>query len=127
MIRTIATLTGVLATLTFAGGAQAADVPSAGQRVAQAKCAACHAIGAEGDSPNPKAPPLRNLYTRYPIDALRPAFLKGMEVGHRDMPTFILKPQEVTDLLAYIRSLDPCGRPSSDQAAMARCFAPMKP
>jgi mono/diheme cytochrome c family protein len=99
---------------------------SAGRQVAEQKCAGCHAIGEKDSSPNPKAPPLRELNTRYPIDALREAFLQGLEVGHRDMPTFTLAPQEVTDIVSYLRSLDPCGRPSSDKAAMAKCFAPMK-
>lgn len=102
-----------------------AEPPEAGLQVAIEKCSGCHAIREEGLSPNPKAPPLRTLNTRYPIDALRENFLKGMEVGHQDMPILILAPEEVTNLLVYLRSLDPCSKPSSDKAAMAKCFAPM--
>ncbi len=101
--------------------------PEPGLQVAIEKCSGCHAIREEGLSPNPHAPPLRTLNTRYPIDALRENFLKGMEVGHQDMPILILAPNEVTNLLVYLRSLDPCGKPSSDKAAMAKCFAPMAP
>lgn len=119
---------GVLLAILLLSGPAAAAAASAdaGRQVAQDKCAACHAIGEEDASPNPKAPPLRSLHVRYPIDGLRQAFMEGLEVGHINMPKFVLKPQEVTDLLVYLRSLDPCGRPSSDKAAMARCFAPMK-
>lgn len=98
-----------------------------GLQLAQQKCSGCHAVGPDGASANPGAPPLRSLYRRYPIDALRPAFTRGMEVGHRDMPRFTLSPAEVDRLLAYLGTLDPCGRPSSDAAAMAKCFAPVGP
>jgi mono/diheme cytochrome c family protein len=99
--------------------------PEPGLQVAIEKCSGCHAIREEGPSPNPHAPPLRTLNTRYPIDALRENFLKGMEVGHQDMPILILAPEDVTNLLVYLRSLDPCSKPSSDKVAMAKCFAPM--
>src|SRR3546814_3951905 len=42
------------------------------------------------------------------------------------MPRFILTPQEVTDIIAFLHDLNPCRKPSSDDAAMARCFAPME-
>ena len=120
----------VVLLLTF-GAVAAADMASAGsiergRQIAADKCSGCHATGEDDASPNPKAPPLRTLNTRYPIDALRENFIKGMEVGHQGMPTFVLDPEEATSLLAYLRRLDPCGRPSSDKAAMAKCFAPMK-
>ena len=122
-----ALIAGVVAGLMLTGVSTAAAPVDPGQRIAEQKCSACHAIGESDSSTNSNAPALRTLHTRYPIDGLRQAFLEGMEVGHRDMPRFVLAPQEVTDLLAYLRSLDPCGKPSSDQAAMAKCFAPMKP
>ena len=98
-----------------------------GGQLAEQKCAGCHAIGETGASPNPRAPALRDLYRRYPVDGLREAFAQGMEVGHRDMPRFVLTPGEIDKLVDYLRSLNPCQRPSSDAAAMAKCFAPMAP
>lgn len=120
-------IAGVVMGLILAAVSTAAVPIDPGQRIAEQKCSACHAIGESDSSTNPNAPAFRTLHTRYPIDSLRQAFLEGMEVGHRDMPEFVLEPQEVTDLLSYLRSLDPCGKRSSDQAAMARCFAPMRP
>ena len=114
----------LLGALTQASTASASALED-GREVAVRKCSGCHAIAEDGVSPNAKAPPFRVLNTRYPIDALRESFLKGIEVGH-EMPTFTLAPQEVTNLLIYLRSLDPCSKSSSDKAAMARCFAPMK-
>lgn len=113
----------------FLMGLAATSAPAAstepGLQVAIEKCSGCHAIREEGLSPHPNAPPLRTLNTRYPIDALGENLVRGMEVGHRDMPILILTPEEVADLLIYLRSLDPCGKPPSDKAAMVRCFAPM--
>lgn len=110
---------------TFAAARDAGEV-SRGRDLAERRCASCHAIGETNASPNRLAPPFRNLYRQYPVDALQPAFLKGLEVGHRDMPRFILRPQEVTGIIAFLQDLNPCRKPSSDDAAMARCFAPME-
>ncbi|MCF8706312.1 c-type cytochrome [Rhizorhapis sp. SPR117] len=110
---------------TFAAAGSAGEV-SRGHDLAERRCASCHSIGETNASPNRLAPPLRNLYRQYPVDALQPAFLNGLEVGHRDMPRFILTPQEVTDIIAFLHDLNPCRKPSSDDAAMAQCFAPME-
>jgi mono/diheme cytochrome c family protein len=96
-----------------------------GRELAEGSCARCHAIANSGSSPNPWAPPFRTLYKRYPVDALEQAFATGLKVGHRDMPGFVFKREQIRDLLAYLRNLDPCARPSSDAAAMAQCFEPL--
>lgn len=88
------------------------------------RCGGCHAIGLDGASPHPDAPPLRDLFRRYPIYALPGALLQGVEVGHRDMPRFILEPEETAAIMSYLDSINPCARPSSDDAAMERCFGP---
>jgi mono/diheme cytochrome c family protein len=98
-----------------------------GEQLAARKCAGCHAIGERDSSANVNAPALRDLYRRYPVDGLRGAFANGMEVGHRDMPRFTFTPNEIDQLVDYLRSLNPCGKPSSDVAAMQACFAPMEP
>jgi cytochrome c553 len=97
----------------------------AGRGLVQARCASCHAVEMNGVSPRSEAPPLRDLYKRYPVDALRSAFLAGVHVGHRDMPAFRMPADEVEAVLAYLKSIDPCAQPSSDKAAMDRCFAPL--
>jgi cytochrome c len=96
-----------------------------GQMIVRQRCSGCHSTGLEGASPRADAPPLRNLYKRYPIDGLRTAFQSGVHVGHQDMPTFRLSTAEVESILAYLKSIDPCMQPSSDQSAMKRCFAPL--
>lgn len=96
-----------------------------GHEVAVRKCSGCHAVGIADISPNPKAPAFRNLYKRYPVDGLREAFLKGYRVAHAPMPTFFLPRSTIDPLLAYLKSLNPCSAPSTDRAAMRRCFEPL--
>jgi mono/diheme cytochrome c family protein len=76
-----------------------------GQRLAEIHCATCHAIGPEGESPHPEAPPFRILSHAYPITALEEAFAEGIMVGHPDMPEFRLEPPQIDALLAYLESI----------------------
>lgn len=76
-----------------------------GQRLAEVYCSTCHAIGAEGESRHPMAPPFRTLSRNYPVNALEEAFAEGILVGHRDMPEFRLEPDQIDDLLGYIESI----------------------
>ena len=104
----------------------------AGYEVVQRKCGGCHAVDMEHLSINSDAPPLRDLYRRYPIDGLEEAFARGLKVGHYDMPRFKLEAEERAEVLTYLRLLDPCFRPSIDAEAMRHCIdtmpaAPVKP
>lgn len=76
-----------------------------GQRLAEIHCATCHAIGAEGESRHPQAPPFRTLSRAYPVTALEEAFAEGILVGHPDMPEFRLEPPQIDALLAYLQSI----------------------
>lgn len=79
--------------------------PAAGRAFAEAQCARCHAVAEAGVSPMAEAPPLRELPSRYPVEALAEALAEGIVVGHPAMPQFELAPQEIADLLAHIDSL----------------------
>jgi mono/diheme cytochrome c family protein len=89
--------------------AQPAQQPAAnvaeGRRLAEVFCATCHAIGTEGESRHPSAPPFRTFSRDYPVNALEEAFAEGVLVGHPDMPEFRLEPQQIDDLLSYIQSV----------------------
>jgi len=93
------------ALLSAAPGAAETQEVQQGRRFVQDNCAACHAIGPEGDSPVAAAPPLRELGRRYPIDGLAEAFAEGIVTGHPDMPEFALDPDTLSALLAYLKSL----------------------
>jgi len=118
---------GAATTLASAGHARAprASQIALGRAVAERKCAGCHALALSGSSPNRAAPPFRDLYKRYPVDGVREAFLKGYRVAHPPMPKFKLPQGKIDPLLAYLKSLNPCTAPSTDRAAMKRCFEPL--
>jgi cytochrome c len=83
----------------------AARVIDMGRAIAQEKCQSCHASGSTGASALPKAPPLRTLSQKYPIDTLSEAFAEGVLVGHSPMPEFELEPAQIDALLTYIESI----------------------
>jgi len=76
-----------------------------GLRLLQADCARCHAVEAEGDSPNPKAPPFREVVKRYDPAQLEEALAEGIVTGHNDMPEFEFEPAQIAVIVAYLRSL----------------------
>lgn len=89
------------------GDAQRPDVVAQqrGAAYAEANCAACHAIGATGESPLPAAPHFRALGLRYPVDDLAEAFAEGINTGHTEMPEFVMSTEENADLIAYLHSI----------------------
>lgn len=81
--------------------------PQAGRTFAETNCARCHATGATGNSPLAPAPAFRDLHRRYPVDQLAEALAEGIGTGHATMPEFQLEPAQISDLLAYLKSLQP--------------------
>jgi mono/diheme cytochrome c family protein len=96
-----------LAGIVLATSPAGADASSEqrGRTIAQAKCARCHAIGTEGDSPLALAPPFRVLPQRYPVENLAEALAEGIYVGHPTMPEFKFDPPEIDALLAFLEDL----------------------
>lgn len=80
--------------------------PDRGEAFAEAHCARCHAIGRTGSSPQAEALPFRELHRRYPVEDLAEAFAEGITTGHPEMPAFELDPDQIKDLIAYLRSLE---------------------
>ncbi|KGT74585.1 cytochrome C [Bradyrhizobium japonicum] len=83
--------------------------PTAEQRgnaFARASCARCHAIDRVSKSPLRIAPPLRTLHNRYPIEALEEALAEGISTGHTNMPAFEFGPDQIHDLLSYLKTLE---------------------
>ena len=68
-------------------------------------CSRCHAIGRDGASPHPAAPPFRTLSRKYPIEGLAETLAEGLSVGHPDMPEFVFEPDEIAAILAYLKSI----------------------
>jgi len=77
-----------------------------GKTFALNNCARCHAIDRVGQSPLKIAPPFRNLHKRYPIETLAESLAEGIQTGHPTMPEFQLDPDQIHDLLSYLKTLE---------------------
>ncbi len=78
-----------------------------GEDSVRRRCSACHAVGADDQSPNPRSPPLRDIALRYPVENLEEALAEGIYVGHNSpMPPFALEADEVADITAYLKQLN---------------------
>jgi cytochrome c len=100
----------VLLTFLLAASPVAAQDQSdvlAGKALVEANCAPCHGIGVADKSPHPDAPEFRTLHEKYPLEDLEEAFAEGVWTGHPDMPEFQTTPQQITEIIAYISSLNP--------------------
>ena len=92
--------------MTRAALAQPANVmEERGEALVQQHCAMCHAIGAQENSPEPRAPAFRKLYDQIDPDGLRKALERGMAIGHPEMPRFKLDGNQIEAILAYIDSI----------------------
>ena len=87
--------------------ARAADPVAEGQKLLTENCSRCHAIGQQGDSPLPIAPPFRTVMKIYAADSLEEALAEGLITGHPDMPEFVFPPEQVGDIVAYLHTLEP--------------------
>lgn len=102
------TILPLLAAAMFASGigsATAQDPVEEGRVFAEKNCAKCHAIGKEGESRLPVAPPFRTLHEKYPVENLEEALAEGIVTAHPAMPVFQLEPPQVEALIEYLNSL----------------------
>jgi cytochrome c553 len=77
----------------------------AGRKIAKEQCASCHAIDRQTVSPNPDAPPLNTLLSRYDKDRLADDLIAGNRVGHDGMPAFDFNVIAADSLIAYLESI----------------------
>lgn len=77
-----------------------------GKTFALTNCARCHAIDRASSSPLKIAPPFRTLHNRYPVETLAEALAEGIQTGHPTMPEFRLDPDQIHDLLSYLKTLE---------------------
>jgi mono/diheme cytochrome c family protein len=76
-----------------------------GEVLVRDNCARCHAIGKEGKSPHPDAPPFRTLSRNYPVEDLAESLAEGIVSGHPDMPIFVFGPHDVEAIIEYLQSI----------------------
>jgi len=77
-----------------------------GKTFALTNCARCHSVDRVTQSPLKIAPPFRTLHQRYPIETLAESLAEGIQTGHPTMPEFQLEPDQIHDLLSYLKTLE---------------------
>ena len=95
-----------IAILWMHSAAAATPAEQRGKTFALVNCARCHSIDRVTPSPLRIAPPFRTLHQRYPVERLAEALAEGIVTGHPTMPEFRLDPDQIHDLLAYLKSLE---------------------
>jgi tetratricopeptide (TPR) repeat protein len=76
-----------------------------GRALVETNCSQCHALGTSGASPNPDAPPFRDLRKRYQMLSLRAPITRGIATPHDTMPSFRPTGEELDAIVAYINNL----------------------
>ena len=84
---------------------EADDSIARGRALVTENCSGCHAVGLDGESPNPQAPPFRDLSERFPIDALEETFIGTIDTGHPGMPVFEASQEQIDSIIEYIASV----------------------
>ena len=92
--------------ITLAPAVAASPDQQRGRTFAIYNCARCHAVDRVSQSPLKIAPPFRTLHKRYPIETLAESLAEGIQTGHPTMPEFQLDPDQIHDLLSYLKTLE---------------------
>lgn len=105
MPRIVCTMLIVAAILVLAGPEDAKADAARGQALSQQWCSQCHAVRPAEASANPKAPAFAAIAAE--PSATEFALRTFLRVPHPTMPNFILKPDDIDDIVGYIISLKP--------------------
>ena len=85
--------------------ANLSEAATRGKIILREKCGGCHAIEAAGESPLKKAPPMRDIYTRFDPRELQAELSEGMVSKHRQMPQIDFTDEDVYAILSYLYTL----------------------
>jgi cytochrome c len=86
--------------------AQLAPAAQRGLTFVRVHCAQCHAIDMASESPLTIAPAFRTLHQKFPIESLERRLSEGIIAGHPTMPQFRLDADQVSDVIAYLKTLE---------------------
>ena len=76
-----------------------------GSHIAQANCTPCHTITGAAPSPVPGAPRFPDLKATFPGRTLDEIVLDGLMNRHPIMPQFTATPDDITDVIDYLQTL----------------------
>lgn len=77
-----------------------------GLTIVRTHCARCHSIDRVSRSPLAIAPPFRMLHKKYRVESLEESLAEGISTGHPSMPEFRFDPDQVNDIIAFLKSLE---------------------
>jgi cytochrome c len=99
---------GWLAAILLTTNAALAITPAEqrGKTFVVTNCSKCHSVDKVTPSPLKIAPPFRDLHLKYPIETLQESLAEGIYTGHPTMPVFRLEPDQINDVLSYLKSLE---------------------
>jgi mono/diheme cytochrome c family protein len=111
----VGALAATLALLWTSASAQVLSLSAQrGLTIARTNCARCHSIDKVSESPLKIAPPFRTLHERYPVTDLQEPLAEGIVTGHPTMPEFRFDPDQVRDLVTYLKTCSNCATPQCD-------------
>ena len=87
--------------------AQQSPAAQRGLTFVRVHCAQCHSIDKVGVSPLTIAPPFHTLHTKFPIESLERRLAEGITANHPTMPQFRLDADQIADVIAYLKTLQP--------------------
>jgi len=99
------TVAVVVAAASPAAAQDAGPPERRGAALVSEHCAMCHAVARQDESVEPRAPALRTIGRRVPLDRLETQLGAGLLGGHPAMPKFTFAPRDVTAIMRYLRSL----------------------
>jgi len=98
----------VLAGITITVGnlrAQEVGSPNQGLRIARSLCGECHLVeNMGGQSPNRDAPPFEKIANAPGMSST--ALAAALRTSHETMPNVIIKGSDLSDVIAYILSIN---------------------
>lgn len=97
---------GLFALAASANPGMAETAVAEGRALTETYCSDCHAIGPDGESPHPQAPPFRTLHERYDVADLAEGLVEGLVSGHPDMPEFEFDPAQAEAIVEYLETLE---------------------
>ena len=103
--RLVSTQAAALLALAAFSPAVHAQSAQRGVVIARTYCVNCHAIDKVSPSPLTIAPPFRDLHKKYPVEQLQEALAEGVVTGHPTMPEFRFAPDQITDFIAFLKTL----------------------
>ncbi len=79
--------------------------PLGGEVLLSKSCGRCHAVGKTGKSPMKKAPPFREIASRYAPKELETVIMQGAVSHYPAMPQIQFSPEDAAAIVSYLDTI----------------------